>query len=407
MLKIFKLLDKNPNETLKVEDFVTSYVSYEEQLKIKVIKIEKFLDDLTEDKKRIEEEKRQAELNEQELENGLTNKSNLFITIIEGKDLDDGELMAQCNPFVQITFQGNTQKSLVKQNTYNPAWNENFKFEINSYEGVAQIEVLNETFLGNKSIGYVNISLDDLKNQEEKISWFDLNTGRGKIRMKILCILNLVSFHEKQLNKTTSELKNFKKIYDELKLYEAQTDTPFGIIYVQNLDPLLNKENIKKTENIIDLTRDSKRNVYASGSFDNDNLKKNFQIKKVKWNRATQFLMMILILLTFFTLLERSDFLNLFLSIIIMVLFFLDKNSDIDKYLQPLILTIGGTLIYDFIWFISQFGSFMADGNNPEIGLKRLIYIISLINFAIKALLISGLNDIKKKKLNQKYQVEQ
>ena len=159
MLKIFKLLDKNPNETLKVEDFVTSYVSYEEQLKIKVIKIEKFLDDLTEDKKRIEEEKRQAELNEQELENGLTNKSNLFITIIEGKDLDDGELMAQCNPFVQITFQGNTQKSLVKQNTYNPAWNENFKFEINSYEGVAQIEVLNETFLGNKSYGYINIDI--------------------------------------------------------------------------------------------------------------------------------------------------------------------------------------------------------------------------------------------------------
>ena len=82
----------------------------------------------------------------------------MFITIIEGKDLDDGEIMPQCNPFVQITFQRNTQKSLVKQNTYNPAWNESFKFEINSYEGMAQIEVLNETFLGNKSIGYVNIS---------------------------------------------------------------------------------------------------------------------------------------------------------------------------------------------------------------------------------------------------------
>jgi len=407
MIKIFKILDKSPNEALTVEEFVESYVYYEEQLKIKIIKIEKYLDDLTEEKKRIEEEKRLAELNEQEFENGLTNKSNLFITIIEGKDLDDGEIMAQCNPFVQITFQGNTQKSLVKQNTYNPAWNESFKFEINSYEGVAQIEVLNETFLGNKSIGYVNISLDDLKNQEERINWFDLNTGKGKIRMKILCILNLVSYHEKQLNKTTSELKNYKKIYDELKVYEAQMENPFGIIYVQNLDPLLNKENLKNTENMIDFTRDSKKNVYASGTYDKEKLKKNHQVKKVKWNRMTQLLMMVLILLTFFTLLERSDFLNLFLSIIIMVLFFLDKNSDIDRYLQPLILTIGGTLIYDFIWFISQFGSFVADGENPEIGLKRLIYIISLVNFSIKALLISGLNDIKKKKLNQRYQAEE
>lgn len=407
MLKIFKLLDKNPNETLTVEEFVESYVYYEEQLKIKLIKIEKFLDDLTEDKKRIEEEKKQAELNEQELENGLTNKSNLFITIIEGKDLDDGEIMAQCNPFVQITFQGNTQKSLVKKNTYNPAWNENFKFEITSYEGVAKIEVLNETFLGNKSIGYVNISLDDLKNQEERISWFDLNNGKGKIRMKILCILNLVSFHEKQLNKTTSELKNFEKIFDVLAVYEDNMKTPFGIIYNQNLEPLLNKENLKNSENVIDFSRDSKKNVYASESWDNEKLKKNHQIKKVKWNKITQLLMMILILSTFFTLLERSDFLNLFLSIIIMVLFFLDKNSDIDRYLQPLILTIGGTLIYDFIWFISQFGSFMADGDNPEIGLKRLIYLISAVNFGIKALLINGLNDIKKKKLNQRYQVEE
>ena len=184
--------------------------------------------------------------------------------------MDDGEIMPQCNPFVQITFQRNTQKSLVKQNTYNPAWNESFKFEINSYEGMAQIEVLNETFLGNKRIGYVNISLDDLKNQEESINWFDLNTGKGKIRMKILCILNLVSYHEKQLNKTTSELKNYKKIYDELKVYEAQMENPFGIIYVQNLDPLLNKENLKNTENMIDFTRDSKKNVYASGTYDKE-----------------------------------------------------------------------------------------------------------------------------------------
>ena len=49
----------------------------------------------------------------------------------------------------------------------------------------------------------------------------------------------------------------------------------------------------------------------------------------------------------------------------------------------------------------------MADGDNPEIGLKRFIYFVSLVNFAIKVLLISGLNDIKKKKLNQRYQAEQ
>ena len=135
-------------------------------------------------------------MNEFEKNNDLTNKSNLYVTIIEGKDLDDGGVMGQCNLYVQIDFQGNTQKSLVKKSTFNPAWNENFKFEINSLEGVLKLEVLNETFLWNKSLVYVNINLNDIKNQEEKLSWFDLNTGNGKIRMKIIFIINLVKYYE-------------------------------------------------------------------------------------------------------------------------------------------------------------------------------------------------------------------
>ena len=53
MLKVFQILEKNPNQPMTVEEFVESYVYYEEQLKIKLIKIEKFLDDLTEEKKKI------------------------------------------------------------------------------------------------------------------------------------------------------------------------------------------------------------------------------------------------------------------------------------------------------------------------------------------------------------------
>ena len=74
-----------------------------------------------------------------------------------------------------------------------------------------EVEVLNETFLGNKSFEEINISLNDLKNQEERIGWIDLNEGKGKIRMKLLCIINLVNYYEIQLNKTITELKKFLK----------------------------------------------------------------------------------------------------------------------------------------------------------------------------------------------------
>lgn len=271
MSKIFKLLEKNPNDHLTVEEFVESYVYYEEKLRIKLIKIEKFLDDLTEDKKIFEERKIQAQTSEVKKENGLTNKSNIFITIIEAKDLEYGKFMGSSNPFVQITFQGNSQKSLVNKDTCNPAWNENFKFEVNSPEGIIKIEILNETFLGNKSYGYINFDLNDLKDQEERISWFDLSSGKGKIRMKILCIFSLVSFFENQLNKTISELNNFEMVYDDLAIYDAQMKIPFGIIYSQYLDPLLNKENLNNIEKVIEFKRDSKKNIYASGKNDNKN----------------------------------------------------------------------------------------------------------------------------------------
>ena len=407
MKKIFQLLGKDPKEIITVEDFIESYVYYEGQLNIQLKKIEKYLDDLTEEKKTIEERKKEAEHNEYNKDNGLTNKSSLYISIIEGKDLDDGGVTGECNPFVQIDFQGNTQKSIVKKDTFDPAWNEDFKFEIFSPEGVIKIEVFNESILGNKSLGNININLNDLKAQEEILSWFDLNSGKGKIKMKILCILNLVSYYESQLIKKTAELKNFEEKYETFCIYEEQMKTPFGLIYTQNLEPLLD-DDLRNILNLINKFMQSKKNVYASEKYDDSGrLKQNTELKRIKWNRLTQLLMMILIVSSFFTLLERSDFLNLFLSIIILVLFFLDKNSNIGKFLQSLILTIGGSLIYDFIWFITQFGKFFINGDDPEINLKRLIYLVCVGNFLIKACLIQGLNDIKRKKLYSSYNLEQ
>ena len=305
--------------------------------------------------------------------------------------------MGECNPFVQITFQGETQSSEVKNGTENPAFNENFKFELNSLEGTIKIEVLNKTILGNKNLGVVSINLNDLKDQEERLNWFDLNEGQGKIRLKLLCILNLVQYYEDKLSKINGELKYFEKVYEELGSYEDIMKAPFGIIYCDNLEPLLNTESLRNSQNLIDIGRNSKQYVYA---VDDGRLKGSRD--KIKWGRGTQVLMILLIASTFFTLLERSDFLNLFISIILMILFFLDKNSDIEKYLQPLIMTIGGSLLYDFFWFMINFFSFITDYDNPEINLRRLVYFASISNFVIKLCLISGLNRIKKRKLESK-----
>ena len=272
-----------------------------------------------------------------------------------------------------------------------------WKFQINSLGDDEKIkfEVLNKTFFGEKSLGSITINLNSLINQEELEKLFDLNPGSGKIRMKLRCILNLVNYYNKEIKRCNDDLQFFTELYGIMQTYEDQMQIPFGIIYSQNLDTLLDKDNLQQSEKIIDINF-AKNSLFTSG----EKMHGSDGKKKITWNRTTQLLIIIFIASIFFTLLERSNFLDLLLAIAVGTLFLLDKNSDIEKYLQPLILTFGFSLLYDFIWFITQFGKFISDSENPEIKLKRFIYFVCIGNSLIKVCLIQGLNTVKRKKLN-------
>ena len=329
MDKIFSLIGKNPSQSLTIEEFVESYVYFEEQLKIKIKKIEKYLDDLTNQKKSLEEMKASAENNEQDIGNGLTNKSNLYITIYEAKDLDSCGITGECNSYVQITFQGNVQKTSLKENDFNPIWDENFKFKINNLgdEEKIKFEIISKTFFGEKSLGSITINLNNLIDQDEIEKLFDLNPGNGKLRMKLKCILNLVVHYNKEIQKKDNDLQIFTDLYERMQTYEEQMQIPFGIVYCQDLEILLDKESLKQSEQIIDFNF-SKNFLLSSG--DKGQIRKS-ESKKITWNKATKILIIIFIFSVFFTLLERSDFLDLLLSISVAILFLIDKNSDINK----------------------------------------------------------------------------
>ena len=398
MTKIFSIIGKDPSQPLTIEEFVESYVYFEEQLKIKIKKIEKYLDDLTNQKESLNEMKISAQNNEKDIGNGLTNKSNLYITIFEAKDLDSCGLTGECNSFVQITFQGNVQKTSMKKNDYNPIWDENFKFKINNLENEEKIkfEVLCNTLFGEKSLGSITINLNNLIDQDEIEKLFDLNPGKGKLRMKLMCILNLVNHYQKEIEKKENDLQYFKELYDAMQVYEEQMQIPFGIIFYQNLDILLDKEQLKQSEKRIDIN--FSKNFLASSA--NKGQERRTESQRLVWSKTTKLLIIIFIVSIFFTLLERSNYLDLLLAISVAMLFLIDKNGDINKYLQPLILTFGFSLLYDFIWFVTKFGTYISDYEHPEIKLKRFIYFICIGNSLIKICLIQGLNTVKRKKLD-------
>ena len=131
VFKILQLLNKNPNEELTVDEFVQSYLLLEEKIKINNTKYEKAQDELTEEISRNKESLEKMD-DEYELNNGLTNKSKLYITVIEAKDLLSESLIGDCSPNVSLTFNEEIQETKIKANTSNPTWYENFNFKINS-----------------------------------------------------------------------------------------------------------------------------------------------------------------------------------------------------------------------------------------------------------------------------------
>ena len=111
---------------------------------------------------------------EYELNNGLTNKSKLYITVIEAKDLLSESLIGDCSPNVSLTFNEEIQETKIKANTSNPTWYENFNFKINSSSGVLRLEVFDNTLLGKKSIGFLSIDLTDLMDQKKRMQMYYL-----------------------------------------------------------------------------------------------------------------------------------------------------------------------------------------------------------------------------------------
>lgn len=272
-------MEKNPNQPMTVDEFVQSYVSFEEKLKLKYIKLEKILDDITEDKKKdIEGLNQDTTQEEEKREGGLTNKSNLYVSVIEGENLSNGYggfFLSEGDPYVELSFQDKVERTLEKKNTSNPSWNEDFKFPIeNSIDGVLKVEAFDNSFLGRKSLGYVKIQLRDLMDQEKRVQWYDLfNDGNrktdGKIRLKIQCIISLKKYYQDQIEKKEKQTEFLNSIYEELFFYVKNIDMEnpsFSIINGGNLDGLLDKQKMNQCEQLIAHLEKEKENVFSSKS---------------------------------------------------------------------------------------------------------------------------------------------
>ena len=350
--------------------------------------------------------------NEVPLGNGTTNESTLYVTVFEAKDLIPSSVLGSCDPFVQLSFQDQNEKTQLRRGTVKPAWNEEFNFKVKSPEGLLTIEVYDQTMMGSTIIGKLNISLNDLKDQEKKTAWFNLNLettpgNQGSIRLKLQCIMSFVSYYTEKINQSQKEKDFLTQNLETLEYYVDKMNQPFGIIYCGEIDQILKQNLLKQTDTLLEQLESNRQKIYAYRK-DNDGpiavrveniLKVTLKTNNIPWSKLTKAMMTLLVILSFMSLLERSDFVNLFISVILVILFIYDQSNDVLKYLQPLIITIGVSLAYDFLWILLQYSNFWKGTvGDLELTLKRVTYFLCIANFVVKIILISTLTALKNKK---------
>lgn len=350
--------------------------------------------------------------NEVPIGNGTTNESTLFVTVFEAKDLIPSSVLGSCDPFVKLSFQDQNEKTQLRRGTVKPAWNEEFNFKVKSPEGLLTIEVYDQTMMGSTIIGKLNISLNDLKDQEKKTAWFNLNLettpeNQGSIRLKLQCIMSFVSYYTEKINQSQKEKDFLTQNLETLEYYVDKMNQPFGIIYCGEIDQILKQNVLKQTDALLEQLESNRQKIYAYRK-DNDGpigvrveniLKVTLKTNNIPWSKLTKAMMTLLVILSFISLLERSDFVNLFISVILVILFIYDQSNDVLKYLQPLIITIEVSLAYDFLWILLQYSNFWkGTSGDLELTLKRVTYFLCIANFVVKIILISTLTALKNKK---------
>ena len=133
-------MKKSPNEEITVNEFIENYILLEEKLKLDNKKYEKVLDELTQCIMKNQESIKNAS-DEIELSDGLTNKSSLYITVIEAKDLifQNLNLIGNSKISVLLKFQNEEQETNTVTASTNPTWCENFKFKVTEPNGFLSI----------------------------------------------------------------------------------------------------------------------------------------------------------------------------------------------------------------------------------------------------------------------------
>jgi hypothetical protein len=241
----------------------------EEKLRLKKIKLTKLDEEL-----KVQKEKFLKGVNDYKTERlnkeGLSENATLYITLFEAKDLKPMDYDGTSDPYVIFDLEDRKKTSSFKPDTLDPVWNEDFTFPVTRRDAVLKVQVYDKDRFGSDDFeGGVNIDLKSLEHQQRTDMWYDLAVegdanGNGSIRLKLQYIFSRYKYYTDNFNKTEFQILRLQEDIEELNRYFELFEKPFGIILYGEIESILDKRILEKSEDISEYLISPRRSVYVS-----------------------------------------------------------------------------------------------------------------------------------------------
>jgi hypothetical protein len=236
---------------------------------MKKIKLQKLDDDLRQTKEKYLKGMNESK-GERINENGLSDQATLTVNLLEAKDLKPMDYNGASDPYVILKVGDKQFTSTYKNSTLEPVWNEDFTFRITQRGLTFKADVYDKDQWGGDDYeGGIEINIEDFADQHKHDIWFNLklngeSSGNGQLRLRIQYMWSKYKFNTDHYNKTDLQIQRLQEDITELNRYFELFQKPFGIILYGEIDNILDKKVLERSEDVNQYLMNTRKSIYAS-----------------------------------------------------------------------------------------------------------------------------------------------
>eukprot|EP00357_Protocruzia_adherens_P005978 CAMPEP_0114996678 /NCGR_PEP_ID=MMETSP0216-20121206/14459_1 /TAXON_ID=223996 /ORGANISM="Protocruzia adherens, Strain Boccale" /LENGTH=501 /DNA_ID=CAMNT_0002360939 /DNA_START=58 /DNA_END=1563 /DNA_ORIENTATION=+ len=384
--RIFKLVDRDRNGLISMDEFVVFYLETEEEYNKEIGQLNKVLVDL----------RRKRDEFSDKVQGVRTSiggeKSTVVVNVFEARDLLPKDTNGFSDPYTVVTFGSQQQKTRFISGTLNPIWEENFVFEVEPHQDMTlQMDIFDyDQWAKDDFEGRALFDVTSLEDQKQHDMWLRLTekddpetATHGTIKLGIQWVRNKRAYYEELLGEREEEIAEVQALIDDYKEKIKKLDEPFGFLESKESSWLAPREKMKQLE--------------SDFAFQFENIAKGtLRTSEIDWVPVTLAIFRIYMLLAVLECLLRPSLLNVCVasSLVMYLVQGPDSHSKHTYYFH-----LGAAIaafFSDLIWIIQNergwlFGQTNAWDGGVQETVKSLAALITLINFFYKIIVIAVL----------------